>query len=58
MKRNPLTFKQTDVERVIRAARKEGIDIGCVEITPTGSIVIYPVPEETEETEDTWADIK
>ena len=39
----PLIFKQSDVERCIRAARSMGVPIGKIEVDPhTGKIAITP----------------
>jgi hypothetical protein len=40
MARGSATFKQRDVERAIKAARKAGIEIASVKIKPSGEIEI------------------
>lgn len=40
--RGPARFREKDVVRVIKAARKANIPIAAVEITPLGSILIIP----------------
>jgi hypothetical protein len=42
--RGPQTFKQRDVERAIKAARKAGIEIASVKIKPSGEIEIISAP--------------
>jgi hypothetical protein len=41
MSRAPLRFKESDVCRAIRAARKAGITVSRFEITPDGRIVVF-----------------
>lgn len=40
--RGPCRFKETDVTRAVRAARKANIEIAAVEISVDGSIRIVP----------------
>jgi hypothetical protein len=47
MSKAPLTFKQTDLLRAIRASQKAGLSIARVEIDRDGKIVVV-VGEETE----------
>jgi hypothetical protein len=55
-KRSALTFKQTDVERAIKAAREAGMSNPVIEITRAGSIKVYE-GQSTPEEEDTWGDL-
>jgi hypothetical protein len=48
MSRAPLAFKETDITRAIKAARKAGLGVARVEIDKEGKIVI--VAEKTGET--------
>jgi hypothetical protein len=58
-KRNPLTFKKTDLVRAIKSVKEAGLTIVGIVITSEGDIEIFPKGGELEETEeDTWADIK
>ena len=48
--RRPSKFKKTDVTRATRAVRDAGLDIGRVEISKDGVIVVVPgKPEEPAE---------
>lgn len=38
MARRTSTFRQSDVERAVKAARAAGLDIGMVEVAPDGTI--------------------
>ena len=38
MTRRPSTFRQSDVERAVKAARSAGLDVGVVEVAPDGTI--------------------
>jgi hypothetical protein len=40
MARGPLTFRQRDVVRAIKAAKRAGLPIGRVEITRCGTITL------------------
>ena len=42
MSRGVQAFKQTDVSKAIRAARKAEVDVERIEIDRTGRIVIFP----------------
>jgi hypothetical protein len=47
MSRGPLTFRQSDVTRAIRAARAAGVEVARVEIDKDGKISVFagePVP--------------
>jgi hypothetical protein len=56
-KRGVLTFKQTDVERAIRAARDAGMNNPVIEITRSGCIKVYEQSTPDKEEGDTWADL-
>jgi hypothetical protein len=45
--RGPARFREKDVVRVIRAARKANIEIAAVDIMPDGSIRVIPGTPET-----------
>jgi hypothetical protein len=45
MARAPSTFRQSDITKAIRAARKAGVENVRVEITKDGKLVIITVPE-------------
>lgn len=45
MPRGPATFRQSDVERAIHAARRAGLTIGRVEVTRDGTIRIVEAQE-------------
>ena len=38
MARRSSTFKQSDVERAVKAVRSTGLDVGAVEVAPDGTI--------------------
>lgn len=40
--RGPSRFSQSDVARVLRAAKKEKFDIAAIHIEPDGTILIVP----------------
>jgi uncharacterized protein GlcG (DUF336 family) len=40
MARAPLKFKQSDVTRAVKAARAAGLNVGRIEIDPSGRIVL------------------
>ena len=51
----PLRFKQSEVERCIRAMRAMNVPIGGVEMDPhTGKIKITTATEQTTRTENEW----
>ena len=53
--RGPLSFKESDLKRAIRAAMKAGLEDYTVEITKKGSILIRPgKPESESETPNPW----
>jgi hypothetical protein len=63
MARGPLRFKQGDVERAVKAARKAGVPIGKIEIDAAGKISIVvgvpraddtPADEAPEANSNTW----
>jgi hypothetical protein len=37
----PLPFTEASVRRAIAAARKEGLDVGAVSISPDGTVTLY-----------------
>jgi len=41
MSRSPLVFKQTDLTRAIKAVTEAGLQVGSIEITKEGRIVIH-----------------
>jgi hypothetical protein len=43
--RAPATFRQSDITKAIRAARKAGVENVRVEITKDGKLVIITAPE-------------
>jgi hypothetical protein len=45
MARAPSTFRQSDITRAIRAARKAGVENVRIEITKDGKLVIITAPE-------------
>jgi hypothetical protein len=45
MTRAPATFRQSDITKAIRAARKAGVENVRVEITKDGKLVIITTPE-------------
>jgi len=45
MTRAPATFRQSDITKAIRAARKAGVENVRVEITKDGKLVIITAPE-------------
>ena len=44
MPRGPMTFKQADLTRALRAARGAGVEIGTIEVTRDGTIRILTGP--------------
>lgn len=46
MPRGPLTFRQRDVERMIKGARRAGLLVGRVEITKDGTIAVVTGADE------------
>ena len=38
MARRPSTFRQSDVERAVKAARSSGLTVASIEVTPNGTI--------------------
>ena len=42
MPRGPCSFKQSDVTRAVKGAVAAGVQVGRVEITKDGSIVVVP----------------
>lgn len=57
MSRTSSSFKQTDVTRAVKGARKAGLDVGKVEIDATGKIVVFAataVPSEPVSELDKW----
>jgi hypothetical protein len=55
MSRGPLTFKQRDVTRAIKAAKAAGIE-ACVKIDKAGNIVIIPAKGELTNGATAWDD--
>jgi hypothetical protein len=46
--RGPLTFKQSDLTRAIKAAKAAGIEVTRIEIDPEGKIVVVILkPDDT-----------
>jgi hypothetical protein len=41
MPHRPVNFRQTDLQRAIRGAREEGLDIARVEVAKDGGFVIH-----------------
>ena len=50
MTRRASTFRQSDVERAVKAARAAGLDVGSVEVAPDGTIrVVTATANENEQ---------
>ena len=45
MAKRPSTFRQADVERAVKAARKAGVPVGVVEVTKDGTIRVIMAQE-------------
>ena len=41
MPRRPAAFRQSDLQRALKAAKAAGLQVGRVEVEPTGKITIY-----------------
>ena len=48
MTRRPLSFRQADVERAVKAALSTGLAVGMVEVTQAGTIRIMTSADATE----------
>jgi hypothetical protein len=59
MPRGPLKFKDRDVQRAYRAARKAGMVVDRLKIDPDGSITLFATPSELEPLidENEWDEI-
>ena len=53
MPRAPLSFKQTDITRALKAVRAAGEDVARIEINQNGNIIIVLGKPETDEPEET-----
>ena len=49
----PLVFTKTDLARAIKATIEAGVEVGRVEITKSGSIVIYAAGKPDDEKPET-----
>jgi hypothetical protein len=58
MSRGPHNIRQTDVEKVVRAALKAGLPVARVEVSPEGRIIVIAgLPEQEQDnptTENEW----
>jgi hypothetical protein len=57
MARRPAPFTQADVTRLVRGVRAAGVDVGQVEVTPDGRIVLTMAGQDPEASElplDSW----
>jgi hypothetical protein len=54
MTRAPATFRQSDITKAIRAARKAGVENVRVEIAKDGRIVIVTAEAEPQKSENEW----
>jgi hypothetical protein len=52
MPRKPPNFRRSDLQRAIRGAREEGLDIARVEVAKDGGFVIYTGKVEITNVED------
>ena len=52
MPRQPCTFKQTDVTRVLRATKAAGVEVARIEIDQDGKIVLALATEQTSPQDD------
>ena len=52
MARTPATFKQADLARAVKTARNSGFEIGRIEITREGRIVLVNKQQAAGETPD------
>jgi hypothetical protein len=58
MSRGPLTFRQTDLTRAVKAVRAAGVEVMRIEIDRAGKIIVVAgKPNEAETTTNSWDEI-
>jgi hypothetical protein len=58
MPRSPCLFRETDVRRAVKATRSSGLEVGRIEITQDGRIVVFPCePAEANDHDNPWDEV-
>jgi hypothetical protein len=58
MSRRPLTFKQTDLVRALKAATSAGLKVGRFEIDKNGNIVVIAGDGQQSNSKNEWDAVK